>query len=862
MNGERVCGSARAVETALCLSAKRKARSPDAFGQNMAIDGERELFGDGQTSAESHRAENRVPAMQRSPQSNGEPLDCATRSFMEPRFGHSFANVRVHADTSAAESAHAVRARAYTIGQDIFFGKNEFVPEKESGRKLLAHELAHTIQQRDPAGAPPSLSSDSIFESSATEAASRVANGGKFCGVLPRSGIGVARQAVTPQLLSDEQLAKEIVSEMGKLKPGEQPNEWLRELLAEVQKRRGLRAAQEQQRAQQVAAEKQAAAQAAAAEREQRDRAAAVAEAEAAAVAPEPPEEEEEIPVTPMAIDPRFKVQPPPKQSAKKKPKRAPISPEMARFLPGGFPEEEFEKEEAARKQQMEEVMAAQREVFRKSYQERLYEARRDAGRALEQEDYRKLTADDVWFAATNRAPGHELFSDAEKASVYEDQNAWREKTAEESHRESQRLKAQAAYQQQLQQEQFMQNLQLAPIQAALMGTAGGLAEAVGVTGRALQLAKGAQTAYNTYAVVDSALQARAAGQAGSPTDMVGVLLPYAAGIGMMKTVGASGVTEPNPRLEAGGGTPENFENPGSPQPPAMGEGRLVPEQQGNKVVGSQTIRSSPPPPPLQSHGPAVVTDAELVAANVRDPSSLKTANPSAHLATWKRLGGQGETAPPAFRDPNGAIHVSSDHPLLQSSGVISPVRPEQKAPARPAPQPIHGAQQPAPAKSAHPIGSADTQQAPPATHDIDPHAKTGAVAPPVKPNIGPARDAPPPPAKADMGLAKTGQAPPPAYRTQAEDTLKPVAPQRPSPPPKYTPPPQAVSAEVVEKIRNQSQPTGAKKGEGSRVNYSADHEAHELAWRRLGGHDSAPPAFIYDNQVYLDPKRWPRSNP
>jgi len=79
--------------------------------------------------------------------SGGSPLDAATRAFMEPRFGHDFSRVRVHTDARAAQSASAVNARAYTVGNDIVFGGGAFAPHSQSGRSLLAHELAHTLQQ-------------------------------------------------------------------------------------------------------------------------------------------------------------------------------------------------------------------------------------------------------------------------------------------------------------------------------------------------------------------------------------------------------------------------------------------------------------------------------------------------------------------------------------------------------------------------------------------------------------------------------------------------------------------------------------------------------------------------------------------
>jgi outer membrane protein OmpA-like peptidoglycan-associated protein len=79
--------------------------------------------------------------------SAGRPLDAATRQFMEPRFGHDFSNVRVHTGSQAAESARAVNALAYTVGNNVVFGSGQYAPSTQAGGKLLAHELAHTLQQ-------------------------------------------------------------------------------------------------------------------------------------------------------------------------------------------------------------------------------------------------------------------------------------------------------------------------------------------------------------------------------------------------------------------------------------------------------------------------------------------------------------------------------------------------------------------------------------------------------------------------------------------------------------------------------------------------------------------------------------------
>ncbi len=93
----------------------------------------------------------------------GQPLDGGTRSAMEARFDHDFSRVRVHSDREAARAAGSLGARAYTVGRDIVFGRDEYAPGNSSGKTLLAHELAHVVQQArsavdvrsvEPAGSP------------------------------------------------------------------------------------------------------------------------------------------------------------------------------------------------------------------------------------------------------------------------------------------------------------------------------------------------------------------------------------------------------------------------------------------------------------------------------------------------------------------------------------------------------------------------------------------------------------------------------------------------------------------------------------------------------------------------------------
>jgi hypothetical protein len=86
--------------------------------------------------------------------SSGQPLDAETRFFMERRFGHDFSGVRVHTDAKAAESARALNAQAYTVGDNIVFGAKQYASGTIEGRSLLAHELSHVVQQQVDTTAP------------------------------------------------------------------------------------------------------------------------------------------------------------------------------------------------------------------------------------------------------------------------------------------------------------------------------------------------------------------------------------------------------------------------------------------------------------------------------------------------------------------------------------------------------------------------------------------------------------------------------------------------------------------------------------------------------------------------------------
>lgn len=93
----------------------------------------------------------------RGARTGGNPLPPSVRRFMEQRFEADFSQVRVHTDEAAARRNRALDARAFTVGGDIHFGAGEFQPDNGAGRELIAHELAHTIQQGAASQAPTAV---------------------------------------------------------------------------------------------------------------------------------------------------------------------------------------------------------------------------------------------------------------------------------------------------------------------------------------------------------------------------------------------------------------------------------------------------------------------------------------------------------------------------------------------------------------------------------------------------------------------------------------------------------------------------------------------------------------------------------
>ena len=98
-----------------------------------------------QTPQVTSSLESKINALQ----GGGQPLSRDTRNFFEPRFGHDFSNVKIHANSNANQLARSINAKAFTKGKDIVFGGGEYSPGSSKGKRLLGHELTHVVQQKE-----------------------------------------------------------------------------------------------------------------------------------------------------------------------------------------------------------------------------------------------------------------------------------------------------------------------------------------------------------------------------------------------------------------------------------------------------------------------------------------------------------------------------------------------------------------------------------------------------------------------------------------------------------------------------------------------------------------------------------------
>jgi hypothetical protein len=171
--------------------------------------------------------------------SPGQSLDPEARALLEPRFGHDFSRVRVHIDARAAESARAVDALAYTVGRDVVFGSGQYSPGTGEGRRLLAHELTHVVQQRGTAGlVPGDLRIDPSMAGEAEAEAAAHAVGGT--GVAVSAGQAAAIQR-TKERRSPGETTDAGAGPAAEPTASEAPSDsdegfldWLRRLLLEV----------------------------------------------------------------------------------------------------------------------------------------------------------------------------------------------------------------------------------------------------------------------------------------------------------------------------------------------------------------------------------------------------------------------------------------------------------------------------------------------------------------------------------------------------------------------------------------------------------------------------------------------------
>ena len=136
------------------------------------------------------------------------PLDNQARAHMEAAFGSDFSSVRIHHDAQAAGAAASLRAKAFTIGSDIYFGKGYYTPQSTAGRRLLAHELTHTLQQRgsNNIGAAKYINVSNPadpFEREADAVAERVASGLPLTNVLASPAISVVQCDFLDDVASD-----------------------------------------------------------------------------------------------------------------------------------------------------------------------------------------------------------------------------------------------------------------------------------------------------------------------------------------------------------------------------------------------------------------------------------------------------------------------------------------------------------------------------------------------------------------------------------------------------------------------------------------------------------------------------------
>jgi hypothetical protein len=158
-----------------------------------------------------------APVWRPSARAGGRPLDGGTRSMMEQRFAHDFSQVRVHSDSAAASSAAARQARAYTLGNHVVFGAGQYAAGSAQGQRLIAHELAHVVQQAGQGAriqAKPAMSQrGDVHERQADLAAARVMAGQAVGAILTPAPPMIQREEPAAAKPEEKKEPAEIVAE-------------------------------------------------------------------------------------------------------------------------------------------------------------------------------------------------------------------------------------------------------------------------------------------------------------------------------------------------------------------------------------------------------------------------------------------------------------------------------------------------------------------------------------------------------------------------------------------------------------------------------------------------------------------------
>jgi hypothetical protein len=172
---QRKCGCGQHVSSGECEECKKK-KEPGETGDPLL-----------RRSATGRRPINEVSSsVHNAIRYQGQPLDRPTRSRLESSFHCDLSKVRVHADESAARAAREIDARAFTLGQNIWFGGNEFSPRSAGGFHLLAHEVAHTIQQGTQTPVVQRSIAVGAVDDPAEAAADRAADAAAVSGKVPQ----------------------------------------------------------------------------------------------------------------------------------------------------------------------------------------------------------------------------------------------------------------------------------------------------------------------------------------------------------------------------------------------------------------------------------------------------------------------------------------------------------------------------------------------------------------------------------------------------------------------------------------------------------------------------------------------------